>query len=61
MTLERIIQVETDSLVHENNCKSDELWSWDKKKLLFETLVTPVILYGCVLDHVVIDANGLID
>jgi hypothetical protein len=31
----------------ENNCKSDELWSWDKKKLLFETLVTPVILYGC--------------
>jgi hypothetical protein len=31
----------------ENNCKSAELWSWDKKKLLFETLVTPVILYGC--------------
>jgi hypothetical protein len=31
----------------ENNCKSVELWSWDKKKLLFETLVTPVILYGC--------------
>jgi hypothetical protein len=24
-----------------------DLWSWDKKKLLFETLVTPVILYGC--------------
>jgi len=20
---------------------------WDKKKFLFETLVTPVILYGC--------------
>ena len=20
---------------------------WDKKKLLFETLVTPIILYGC--------------
>jgi len=31
----------------ENNCKSTELWSWDKKKFLFETLVTPVILYGC--------------
>jgi hypothetical protein len=31
----------------ENNCKSAELWSWDKKKLLFETLVTPDILYGC--------------
>jgi hypothetical protein len=24
-----------------------DLWLWDKKKLLFETLVTPVILYGC--------------
>ena len=23
------------------------LWYWDKKNLLFETLVTPVILYGC--------------
>jgi hypothetical protein len=31
----------------ENNCKSTNLWSWDKKKLLFETLVTLVILYGC--------------
>jgi hypothetical protein len=31
----------------ENNCKSDELWSRDKKKLIFETLVTPVIIYGC--------------
>jgi hypothetical protein len=31
----------------ENNCKSTDLWIWDKKKLLFETLVTPVILYGC--------------
>jgi hypothetical protein len=31
----------------ENNCKSTDLWSWDKKKLLFETLVTPIILYGC--------------
>jgi hypothetical protein len=31
----------------ENNCKSTDLWSWDKKKLLFEILVTPVILYGC--------------
>jgi hypothetical protein len=31
----------------ENNCKSIDIWSWDKKKLIFETLVTPVILYGC--------------
>jgi hypothetical protein len=31
----------------ENNCKLAKLWSWDKKKLLFETLVTHVILYGC--------------
>jgi hypothetical protein len=31
----------------ENNCKSAYLWSWDKKKLFFETLVTPAILYGC--------------
>ena len=31
----------------ENNCKSFDLWISDKKKLLFETLVTPIILYGC--------------
>ena len=31
----------------ENNCKAANLVMWDKKKLLFETLVTPVILYGC--------------
>jgi hypothetical protein len=31
----------------ENNCKSVGLWSWDNKKLLFETIVTHVILYGC--------------
>jgi hypothetical protein len=31
----------------ENNCKSANLSSWDKKKLLFETLVTPIIIYGC--------------
>jgi hypothetical protein len=31
----------------ENNCKSTEIWSWDKKKFLFESLVIPVILYGC--------------
>jgi hypothetical protein len=24
----------------ENNCKSVDLWIWDKKKLLFHTLVT---------------------
>ena len=29
------------------NCKSADLWSWDKKKLLFETLVTLVFLYVC--------------
>ena len=31
----------------ENNCKAANLVMWDKKKLLFETLVTHVILYGC--------------
>jgi hypothetical protein len=31
----------------ENNCKSVDLWSWDKNKVLFETHVTPTILYGC--------------
>ena len=31
----------------ENNCKSTDLWTWDTKKLLFDTLVTTVILYGC--------------
>jgi hypothetical protein len=31
----------------ENNCKSADLWSWNKKKLLFETLFTTIILYGC--------------
>ena len=31
----------------ENNCKLVDLWLWDKKKILFETLVTLVILYGC--------------
>jgi hypothetical protein len=31
----------------ENNCNSHDLSSWDKNKLLFETLVTHVILYGC--------------
>jgi hypothetical protein len=29
----------------ENNCKSVDLWIWDKKKLLFETLVTPMLFY----------------
>ena len=23
------------------------LWTWDNKKILFETLFTPIILYGC--------------
>jgi hypothetical protein len=31
----------------ENNHKLVDLWSWDKKKIIFETLVTHVILYGC--------------
>jgi hypothetical protein len=31
----------------EKICKLVDLWSWDKKKLLFETLVTHVILYVC--------------
>jgi hypothetical protein len=30
----------------ENNCKLVDLWQWDKKKCVFETLVTPIILYG---------------
>ena len=31
----------------ENNCKVANLVMWEKKKLLFETLVPLVILYGC--------------
>jgi hypothetical protein len=31
----------------ENNCKLVDLWLWDKKFFLFETLVTLIILYGC--------------
>lgn len=31
----------------ENNCETTNLVMWDRKKFLFETLVTPVILYGC--------------
>ena len=31
----------------ENNCKATNLVMWDKNKFLFETLVTPIILYGC--------------
>ena len=33
--------------VLENNCKSTNLVMWDKKKFIFETFVTHVILYGC--------------
>jgi hypothetical protein len=43
----RIIRGWKDYYGLERNCKSTNLWSWDKKKILFETLVTPVILYGC--------------
>jgi hypothetical protein len=31
----------------ENSCKSVDLWLWDKKNLLFEILVTHVIIYVC--------------
>jgi hypothetical protein len=31
----------------EKNCKLVDLWIWDKKKLLFETLVMLVFIYGC--------------
>ena len=31
----------------ENNCKSVNLVMWDKNNFLFETLVIPIILYGC--------------
>ena len=31
----------------ENNCKTTILVMWNRKKVLFETLVTLVILYGC--------------
>ena len=31
----------------ENSCKVVNLVMWDKNKLLFKTLVTPIILYGC--------------
>ena len=31
----------------ENNCKSTNLVMCNKKKFLFETLVIPLILYGC--------------
>jgi len=33
--------------VIENSGISMDFWVWDKKKLLFETLVTHVIIYGC--------------
>ena len=32
----------------EKICKTDDLWSWDKKKLLFKILVTP---RGCSISH----------
>jgi hypothetical protein len=31
----------------ENNCKLMDLCLWDKEKLIFESLVTLVILYDC--------------
>ena len=31
----------------ENNCISSNLFMWDKKKFIFETLSILVILYGC--------------
>ena len=31
----------------EKTCEAGDIWSWDKKKLPYETFVTPVILYCC--------------
>jgi len=31
----------------QNNCKMTNFITWDRKKFLFETLVTHIILYGC--------------
>jgi hypothetical protein len=31
----------------ENNYKTTKIWIWDKKKHLFQNLITHVILYGC--------------
>ena len=31
----------------ENNCNSMNIWTLSKKKILFETLVTCLLLYGC--------------
>ena len=31
----------------ENSCKSTNVVMWDEKNFLFETLVIPIILYGC--------------
>ena len=36
----------------ENNSKSTDLWSWDKKKLLFERIFTPNVNYGDVVSLV---------
>jgi hypothetical protein len=36
----------------EKNCKSIDLWSRDKKELLFETLVTPAVKSGVVVSLV---------
>ena len=30
-----------------NNCKSVDIYIWSKKRFLFETLFTPVVLYRC--------------
>ena len=29
------------------NCKSVDIYTWSKKRFLFETLITPIVLYGC--------------
>jgi hypothetical protein len=30
-----------------NNCTLAHLWLWDKKKIILDTLITPLILYRC--------------
>jgi hypothetical protein len=40
------MESENPILFLKNNRRLVELWLWEKKKQLFETLATPIILYG---------------